>query len=63
MYVFPQSVLVAAAFYIQRAGSGPILGSAAFRIACMLAVSVPCTFALYELARRIPPLKKIFAIG
>jgi hypothetical protein len=63
VYVFHQSVLVAAAFYSPSAGSGPILGSAPFRIACMLAVSVPCTFALYELARRIPPLKKILAIG
>lgn len=63
VYLFHQSVLVAAAFYGPRAGSGPILGSAPFRIAFVLAVSVPCTFALYELVRRIPPLKKIFAIG
>lgn len=63
VYVFHQSVLVTVAFYSPRAGSGTILGSAPFRIACMLAVSVPCTFALYELVRRIPPLKKIFAIG
>lgn len=63
VYVFHQSVLVTVAFYSPRAGSGTILGSAPFRITCMLAVSVPCTFALYELVRRIPPLKKIFAIG
>lgn len=57
IYVIHQTALVAVAFYVFQFTSVP-----AVQIPLILVITVALTFAVYEIFRRVPPLRFLFAI-
>ncbi len=57
VYLFHQSWIVIAAFFILKLAASPLL-----QIALILAASVALTFATYEIAKRVKPLRLMFGL-
>jgi hypothetical protein len=57
IYIFHQTVLVAAAFYVFR-----LTSSVPLQVACIIVLTFIVTVAVYELFRRLPPTRFLFGI-